>query len=344
MATTMTASNPTGKPIKILFLAANPEDTAQLRLDKEVREIKQALLQTEFRDKFDFEQEPGVRASDLQSHLLHHKPDIVHFSGHGSKASEIILEDDFGGSHKVSEQALSKLFAVLKDNIRCVVLNACYSALQAQAIAQHIDCVVGMSKAIGDEAAISFAVAFYRTLGYGKDVKTAFDSGCLQIHLENLNEQDTPKLLSLKTNPQEVFFVNEEEEAVMPKIQVNQSGGINISGGTIHGDVFSGDKITTVTTGLSGEQLNQLFAPLLSALQAAPPEKQSEAMRKAQELKKEIAKGEKANDGVMATIVTGLAGLVPSAVGAVVGMFATPIIGGIAGPVTKIVLDKIQGK
>ena len=213
----MAISNPTNQPIKILFLAANPEDTAQLRIDKEVREIKQALLQTEFRDKFDFEQEPAVRASDLQAHLLRHQPDIVHFSGHGSKASEIILEDEIGGSHKVSEQALSRLFAVLKDNIRCVVLNACYSAQQAQAIAQHIDCVVGMSQALGDEAAIRFAVAFYRALGYGKDVKTAFDLGCLQIHLENLKEQDTPKLLNSKNNAHEIIFAhqNKHEEPMI---------------------------------------------------------------------------------------------------------------------------------
>ncbi len=131
----MTTPFPTNQSIKILFLAANPEDTAQLRIDKEVREIKQALLQSEFRDKFDIEQEWAVRVSDLQGHLLRHKPDIVHFSGHGSNSSEIILEDNWGGSHKVSEQALSQLFAVLKDNIRCVVLNACYSAQQAQAIA-----------------------------------------------------------------------------------------------------------------------------------------------------------------------------------------------------------------
>lgn len=207
----MTIPLPTKRPIKILFLAANPEDTVSLGIDKEVREIKQALLKTEFRDKFDFEQEFAVRASDLQGHLLRHKPDIVHFSGHGSNASEIILEDDFGGSHKVSEHALSQLFAVLKDNIRCVVFNACYSAQQAQAIAQHIDCVVGMSQALGDEAAISFAVAFYRALGYGKDVKTAFDLGCLQIHLENLKEQDTPKLLNIKNNAREIIFAQQNK-------------------------------------------------------------------------------------------------------------------------------------
>ena len=199
IATKESAISPSDpKSIKILFLAANPSDTTRLRLDEESRAIDRALRQSEFRDRFDILQHWAVSVTDLQELLLRHKPDIVHFSGHGSSASEIILEDDYGNSHPVSVRALSQLFSILKDNIRCVVLNACYSEKQAQAIAQHIESVVGMSKAITDQAAISFATAFYQALGYGRDVKTAFNLGCVQIDMENLDEQDTPKLLTLK--------------------------------------------------------------------------------------------------------------------------------------------------
>lgn len=197
------------RPIKILFLAANPQDTSHLRLDEEIRGIDQALHQAEYRDKFEIKQQWAVRVADLQSHLLRYKPDIVHFSGHGSSSSEIILEDNDGNSQPVSIRALSQLFSILKDDIRCVVLNACYSEQQAQAIGKHIDCVVGMSKAIGDKAAISFAIAFYQALGYGKDVKTAFDLGCVQIDLENLDEQDTPKLLATNSNPKEIILAKD---------------------------------------------------------------------------------------------------------------------------------------
>ena len=96
--------------------------------------------------------------------LLRHQPHIVHFSGHGSSLGEIFLEDDAGLSQPVSPRALSTTFGLLKDNIRCVVLNACFSRIQAEAIAQHIECVVGMSQAIGDRAAISFAAAFYQAV------------------------------------------------------------------------------------------------------------------------------------------------------------------------------------
>ena len=96
---------------------------------------------------------------------------------------------------------------MLKDNIRCVVLNACYSKPQAEAIAQHIDCVVGMLDTIGDRSAISFASAFYEALGYGRDVKTAFDLGCVRIDLDNSEDDDKPQLISLNSDPKDIVFI-----------------------------------------------------------------------------------------------------------------------------------------
>lgn len=195
--------------IQILFLAANPRDTEKLRLDEEFRSIDRALRESDFRNKFNVEQQWAVRFNDLQGHILRYKPDIVHFSGHGSVVSKIILEDSSGKSHPVSSRALGQLFRVLKDNIRCVVLNACYSEQQARAIAQHIDCVIGMSNAIGDSAAINFATSFYQALGYGRNVKDAFELGCNQVDLANLDEQDTPKLLCINSDPKDIVFVRE---------------------------------------------------------------------------------------------------------------------------------------
>lgn len=199
-------NSPQQKPIKILFLASNPKNSIRLRLDEEMREIDRVLRQSEFRDRFVIQQHWAVRVADLQEFLLRHKPDIVHFSGHGSAASEIILEDHNGRPRPVSKRALSQLFSLLRENIRCVILNACYSQLQAQAISEHIDCVIGMSKAIGDSAAIHFAASFYQALGYGQNVKTAFELGCSQIDLASLKEQSTPQLLAPKSDPSEIVF------------------------------------------------------------------------------------------------------------------------------------------
>jgi hypothetical protein len=195
------------RKVTILFLAANPTDTVRLGLDNEIRAIDQALRATKFRDHFDLQQHWAVRVTDLQGALLRHEPAIIHFCGHGAVTGEIVLQDENGEARPVSMQALGRLFALVKDNVRCVVLNACYSEQQARAIAEHITCVVGMSKAIEDRVAITFACAFYQALGYGKDVRAAFEFGRSQVELETLGEEATPRLLSVVGDPGQVFFV-----------------------------------------------------------------------------------------------------------------------------------------
>lgn len=181
--------------IRILFVSANPKDTVRLRFDEEFRSIQQTLRQPAFGHKFQLDSQWATRIDDLQELLLQYKPNIVHFSGHGSQSSEIILEDENGNSQSVSSDALSNLFCILKDDIKCVVLNACYSNEQAESIVKHIDCVIGMSNAIEDQAGIKFATSFYQALGYGKDVKTAFDLGKNRIGLAGLPDYDKPQLV-----------------------------------------------------------------------------------------------------------------------------------------------------
>ena len=193
--------------ITILFLSSNPQDTDRLAIDKEVRNIDEKLRGTKYRDNFDIKSHWAVRISDLQSLFLRHQPTIVHFSGHGSKKSEIVLQDELGMNCVVPPAALGNLFSQFRKVIRCVVLNACYSEEQARVIADSIDCVIGMTGEVTDEAATSFSSAFYQALGYGRDVKTAFDLGRQEIQLEDLGEHETPILLSQKANPGSITFL-----------------------------------------------------------------------------------------------------------------------------------------
>lgn len=198
--------------ITILFLASNPIDTSSLRLDEEIRAIDQWIQRSKNGNLFEIKQAWAVRVADLQEALLRYKPDIVHFSGHGSNTNEIIFMDDSGTKQPVSNASFTNLLFTLRDKIRCVVLNACYSEQQANEIAQNIDCVIGMKKTITDQSSIKFAAAFYQALAYGMNVKVAFDLGCNQIDLEGLGEQDVPKLLSPKCVPNDVYFLGSSKE------------------------------------------------------------------------------------------------------------------------------------
>jgi len=117
-----------------------------------------------------------------------------------------------------------------------------------------------------------------------------------------------------------------------------QSGGVNISGsvGSVGGDIVGRDKI-------SAAELRHALRPVTEAIDSAPPDRQPEAREKVAALEREMTKGKDANDGIIAKLVDGLVELVPTAASALVSAFATPLLGAIAGPVTKFVLDKLRG-
>jgi hypothetical protein len=181
--------------VRILFVAANPKDSSQLRLDEEIREIHAKIRAAEFRDSFELVSRWAVRPLDLLQAFNEVRPHIVHFSGHGSK-TELVLENEEGNTKPVSEAALVSLFKNVKENVRLLLLNACHSEAQARAISQEVECTVGMNAAIGDEAAVVFASTFYGALAFGLSVGQAFEQGRTALMLQGIPEDNTPVLLT----------------------------------------------------------------------------------------------------------------------------------------------------
>lgn len=210
---------------KILILAANPKNTNKLRLDEEVREIHEGLQRSRIRDQFEIVSRWAVRPDDLRRALLDHEPQIVHFSGHGAGTEGLALEDNSGQMKLVSSDALARLFGLFEKQVQCVLLNACYSDIQADAIHQHIDYVIGMSEAIGDRAAIHFAVGFYDGLGANRSYTEAFQFGLTAIDLEGIPETATPKL----KHPNPPSSKEPREENALPFPQSQKRSRIFIS-------------------------------------------------------------------------------------------------------------------
>ena len=202
-------AQPPQERIRVLFFAANPVGTSPLALDEEAREVEAKIRASEHRDALELITKWAARPDDLLQFLNQHQPHVVHFSGHGGKLEGIFLTDDNRQAKAVGRVALSALFRALKGRIRVVFLNACFSQAQAEAIVQEIDCAVGMSWAIGDQAAITFAAAFYRALGFGKSVQNAFEQAKVALQLEGIPEEGTPRLLTkLGIDADKVILVN----------------------------------------------------------------------------------------------------------------------------------------
>ena len=131
-------------------------------------------------------------------------------------------------------------------------------------------------------------------------------------------------------------------------------------GDQIHGDKISGDKITvgdisgqaavgrnsrvSVTSGISVQELQQLFDPLITFIQKSSAPDQAEALSQVEDLQQEVAKGEEADDSKVGGLIDDVISLVPDAVSYIAKIFGTPYLDSIAGPITKFVLNKFMRK
>ncbi len=218
--------------IKVLLFAANPRGTAPLDLPREFREIEDEVRRSTFRDAFELVLVPGARPVDLLRKLNENFPQIVHFSLHGSTDQILMEAEDVDAEQPADRLSLvtrsdpgrdmktlereefaaksskgrpqpvlgSALVDVLRScnegNLRLLVLNACETRPQAQALTEVVDCVVSMNRAITDRAAIKFAASFYGALASGRSVQKAFDQGVARLRAEGFADAAVPELLA----------------------------------------------------------------------------------------------------------------------------------------------------
>jgi hypothetical protein len=204
----------------ILFLAANPSGTDHLALDREARAIQVELERSGHRERFELVTRWAVEPLDLLRELRKLKPTVVHFSGHGGHVAgtrrsgqaprrDVIVDLELAGDEPrhglffqaadgsarvVTAAALEETFGAAGSSVKLVVLNACYSESQAEALLAHVGCVVGMSGSIHDDAARNFAIGFYGGLGERESIASAYKQGRAAIGLEGLRDSDLPQL------------------------------------------------------------------------------------------------------------------------------------------------------
>lgn len=188
--------NTATKTKKILFLASSPADLARLKLEKEFVRLSSSLQDGIV--EYKLVAEWAVTPSSLQKAILKHKPNIIHFSGHGEENQGIYLQDSQANAKLVSQAAIENLFRIFarKLSIDIVLLNSCYSEDQAVGIRKHVNYVIGMKDAINDDSAIEFSTGFYRGLvDEDNDIEFAFDLAVNLIQLEGLYDEEIPVLL-----------------------------------------------------------------------------------------------------------------------------------------------------
>ena len=265
--------------IKVLFFAADPVSSGgeggRLRLDEDVRAIRQTVRAAEFRDALEFDVRWAARPDDLIQAFNETRPRIVHFSGHGTEAG-LVLAGENGAARPVPAAALVRLFRVFSEGVRVVVLNACYSRAQAEAIAQSVGCAVGTRGLVPDRAALLFGASFYRAIAFGRSVQEACDQAGVAVAMAGYPDECCPELLAREgVDPREIVLVKPPAPGGVHFVNVGYSdrsfgmfhfrdhdvGTLSIGGGEA---VFRGEKGTVRVTGVldvsHGKQGGDVFA------------------------------------------------------------------------------------
>jgi hypothetical protein len=184
------------RKIVVAFFASDPGRNSAMRLalDEEARSIGEKIRSSEHRNSVDLQTRWAVRPLDILQAINELEPTIVHFSGHGSDSDELILQDDKGNPKFISKDAIVQTISISADSVRLVIFNTCFSYNQAQEAVRHVDAAIGMSTAIGDDAARVFSSQLYSAIGFGKSIKSAFSQGKAALMMEYPEEAHTPNL------------------------------------------------------------------------------------------------------------------------------------------------------
>lgn len=203
----------------ILFLASNLVGTTRLALDEECAGIERELRSTSSHHELEFRSRWAVTIDEMMHHLNELKPTVVHFSGHGTRtgldvpnpqhrehgvrrdvvlpaSASIELADERRQSRHITASALTRMIGSAAPWTRLVVLNSCFSAVTARSLCRVVDCVVGMNGAIGDSAAHSFAVSFYRAIGYRRSVGNAMEQAVATLAAKGFPDDCLPVCLT----------------------------------------------------------------------------------------------------------------------------------------------------
>lgn len=210
----------------ILFLAANPISTSRLACDQECAAIERELRMTDGRDEWEVRSKWAVTADEMMRHFNEVCPMVIHFSGHGHGGTAgrsstlrrdvqmaggggIYLQDEHGSPQVVPARALQLMIKAAATSARVVVLNACYSLAQANALCSVVDCTIGMTGGIRDDAARSFAVGFYRALGNRRSIGNAVEQAVATLAAKQLPDEHLPRCRTRKGVDAKQLFLNE---------------------------------------------------------------------------------------------------------------------------------------
>ncbi len=178
---------PKPEDLRVLYLAANPH--GDLRVDVEVRAVREAVERALYRDQISIDHRPAATPEDLLDGINRSRPHVVHFAGHAGGRSllfdDALIRDegdqtdgtDIG--RPINFALLARALGATAQPPKMLVLNACDTLDGAESLLDVVPVVIAMASSVSDLAAGVFAARFYAAVGAGQSVQAAIDQGAV---------------------------------------------------------------------------------------------------------------------------------------------------------------------
>lgn len=187
-----------GAKLRIAFLTTNPDASARIRTDIEIRDVLQKIKSSPNRELVEVRHIPAAQVSDVLDALNEFQPHIIHFSGHGGDEGLLFdnrsVEED--GGWAVDFEAVNGIVSATAHPPRLLVFNACDTVDGADVFLETVPMVVAMSDSILDAAATMFAVTFYAAIVIGQPVDKALKQGRAMLKAMKVDGADLPTLIA----------------------------------------------------------------------------------------------------------------------------------------------------
>lgn len=188
-------------PLDVLIVVSGPTGALMLDVAGEKAKIKKALHLMKWGGDLRLHFCEHATLDRLREALEQHKPDVLHFIGHGqydenSKSAALAFEAEDGSAEDVSAETLGE---ILHDSpVRLVVLNSCESAASSPhdafaGVAQRlvnvgVPAVIAMQFKILDTTAQLFSAAFYSSLIDNYSIEAAATAARMKIMAKARND------------------------------------------------------------------------------------------------------------------------------------------------------------
>ncbi len=164
--------------ITILFIGANYNHQKVVRTEKEFRAIKETISRLPYRNLIQLIDSFATKRHEIRTKIIENKPQIIHFSGHGSFDTGPLFDDDGDeiNFHDLQLDLIDKL-EDYKKFIKLIVFNVCESSIIAEKTSKIIDYTIGTDDTTDDDSAIAFTKGFYENWGNRDEINNSLKVG-----------------------------------------------------------------------------------------------------------------------------------------------------------------------